>query len=93
MTASYFKNVKFLSTDTPFRTDRKVELEIANATLGKPETLSDLKEKYGDFSSNFGAAFHTMVWTRLDIWYSMTRFGYFQTVLSELGYLLMHNIM
>ena len=78
MTASYFKNVKCLSTDTPFRTDRKVESEIANATLGAPEQLSALTEKYGDISSNFGAALHTMGWTRLDVGYSMTRLGYFR---------------
>ena len=61
MTATYFKNIKYLSTDTPFRTDRKVELEIANETLSPPEQHSILKEKYGYLSSNFGATLHAMV--------------------------------
>ena len=37
MRATYFKNIKCLSTDTPFRTDRKVESEIANETQSLPE--------------------------------------------------------
>ena len=37
MIASYFKNINFLSTDTPFGTYRKVDVEIANSTLGPPE--------------------------------------------------------
>ena len=61
MTATYFKNIKYLSTDTLFRTDRKVESEIANETLSLPEQQSILKEKYGVFSSNFGAASQAMV--------------------------------
>ena len=61
MRATYFKNIKCSSTDTPFRTNRKVESEIANETLSPPEQQSILKEKYSDFSSNFGTALHTMV--------------------------------
>ena len=73
MEAAYFQNIKSLSTDTLFRTDRKVEYEIANATLSSRKKQSILKEKYGNFSSNFGAALHTIVWTRLEIGHSMER--------------------
>ena len=77
MTAAYFKNDKFVSTYTPFRTDRKVESEIANTTLGLPEQQSILKETYGYFYSNFGSALHTIFWTRIYVGHSMKRLGYF----------------
>ena len=88
MKLAYFKNIKYLSTNTPFRTYRKVESEIINTTLSPPEKQSILQSKYGDVSSNFGASLRTIVWIRLDIGHSMTRLGCFQKVLCDLGYLL-----
>ena len=42
ITAAYFKNNEFLSTETPFRTDRRVESEIDNTNLSLLEKNSNL---------------------------------------------------
>ena len=44
MIAACFKDSKFLSTDTPFINDRKVESEISNSALSPPEKQSILQE-------------------------------------------------
>ena len=43
MAAAYLKNIKYLSTDTRFRTDCTVESEISNVNLSPPEKKSILK--------------------------------------------------
>ena len=70
MTDSYFKQVKHIKrkrSDTPFRTNKLIETEIANAQPYTLEEETALKEQFGDYSSNFGSNMHISTCFQLDI--------------------------
>ena len=73
--------------------DHKVDSKIANTTPNALEIQFMLHDKRCDFSSKVGDALHAMVQTKLDIRFSMKGLGCFQTVLCELGRVLMHKLM
>ena len=86
ITNSYFANRKHTKTDTPFRTDRKVEDEIANS---QPCTQSDLDsfiKSFGEFSSTHGSILNCSVNSRLDVSHAMSRLGHFITIPCHLGF-------
>ena len=93
MTDAHFNKVKHSSIDNPFQNDHKIDSKIANTTHDAPEMQFMLQDKHCDFSFTFGDALHAIVWTDLVKGFSTKGLGYFQSVLYELGYLLMHKLM
>ena len=58
LTTTYFSTAPFKKTDTPFRTDRTVEDEIANAQPCLPTEMKELDDKHGEHSSTYGSINH-----------------------------------
>lgn len=83
----------FRSTDTPFRTDRSVETDIANATPCIQSILDELNLLHGEFQSTYGTVLKSSVNIHLDVSYCMIRLGHFITIPCKLGHVLMHKLM
>ena len=93
MTKEYFHKsaIPFRKTDIPFRTDRTVEDEIANALQCSQEDVNKLDAEYGMHSSAYGACNHVSMCSQPDASYSTARLGYFLAAPCPLGYTLLHK--
>ena len=77
MTAEYFSTAPFKQTKTPFRTDRTVDDEIANAQPCTQIAMKSLDENFGECSSTSSSINHVSMCSRPDTSCSTTRLGYF----------------
>ena len=84
--------MKLKKTDTLFRIDRIIEIEIANTQLYSPKKKRYLINQYGEFSSNYRSNMYISTYSRLDIEYTIHRLGHFLIVSYILGYILLHKL-
>ena len=83
----------FRSTETPFRNNRQVETDIANAIPFTQSALDELHSSLGEFQSTYGTILNRSVNSRLDVSYSMNHLGYSITIPCKLGCILLHKVM
>ena len=50
MTRKYFKTAPYTKSNIPFRMDKDVEMDVANAQTHTQEEAASLIEKYNDYS-------------------------------------------